>query len=291
MLIDSGWPGFNHRDAKRIAAAAKNAGVKKIDYLLTTHYDTDHVGGVPQLAEELPIRTFIDHGANTATGKDAEVRFNAYQSFREKGTHIEVKPGDIIPVKGIEVKVLASGGAVLSGALTGAGQPNPDCAGLAQPAANTNENGQSIGVLISWGGFRMIDMGDLTADREFALVCPANRIGTADLFLVSHHGSAESNSLPFVHAIQPRVALLNNSARKGASPEVWQRIRDTRGLLDLWQLHFAVEGGKDHNSADVFLANVDEICEGKWLKVTVANDGSFTVFNSRNRYEKNYPPK
>jgi beta-lactamase superfamily II metal-dependent hydrolase len=291
LLVDTGWPGFNHRDADRIAAAAKLAGVKKIDYLLTTHFHMDHVGGVPQLAEKLPIVNFVDHGTQTETDKDAKVLFNAYSAFRDKGNHILVKPGDTIPIKGMDVRVLSAAGQVLSAPLAGAGQPNPDCAGFARPPADQTENGQSIGILVTVGNFRLVDMGDLTADREYPLVCPVNKIGTADLWVVSHHGSALSNSLPFVHALQPRVAIMNNGARKGGDVDPWQRIHDTPGLLDLWQLHFAVAGGKEHNSADTFLANVDEICQGKWLKVTVLKDGSFTVSNSRNRFEKKYPAR
>ena len=100
MLVDTGWPGYNRRDAGRILAAAKSAGVKKIDYLVTTHYHSDHVGGVPQLAEKIPIRNFVDHGASVESGKDADVLFTAYKAFRDKGNHIQVKPGDTIPVKG-----------------------------------------------------------------------------------------------------------------------------------------------------------------------------------------------
>jgi hypothetical protein len=115
-----------------------------------------------------------------------------------------------------------------------------------------------------------------------------NKIGPVDLFLVSHHGLSQSNSMPFVHAIHPRVAIMNNGARKGGSPEVWQLVHETPGMLDLWQLHYAIQAGKDHNSSDTLIANVDEVCEGKWLKVTAQRDGIFTVYNSRNKYEKTY---
>ena len=288
MLVDTGWSGNNHRDANRILAAAKAAGVKRIDYLLITHYHTDHVGGVPQLAEKMPIRNFVDHGANTEAGKQAEVLFNAYSDFRSKGTHIQVKPGDTIPVKGIEVRVLASGGDAVTAPLPGAGQPNPECSSFQQRAADTSENARSVGVLITFGNFRMLDLGDLTWNKEYDLVCPANKIGPVDLYLVSHHGMNMSGSPQLVRAIHPRVAIMNNGARKGGTPEAWQTVHDSPGLLDLWQLHFAVPAGKEHNSADTYIANVDEICEGKWLKLTVRPDGSFTVLNSRNRYEKTY---
>jgi len=291
MLIDTGWPGFNHRDADRIAAAAKAAGVKKIDYLVITHYHMDHVGGVYQLAEKLPIVHFVDHGANTETGKQAEVLFNEYASVRSKGEHIEVKPGDTIPVKNLDVKVLSAAGDVLAAPLPGAGQPNPACQGVARPAANGDENGRSIGLLITYGSFRMLDMGDLTKDREYDLACPNNKIGTVDLFLVTHHGMNLSNSAAFVHAVSPRVAIMNNGPRKGGSPDAWQTVHDTPGLIDLWQLHYAVGSDKQHNSPDTFIANVDSDCQGQWLRVSVDREGSFTVYNSRNKFEKAYPKK
>src|SRR5262249_40243945 len=59
LLVDTGWPGNNGRDADRIVAAAKDAGISKIDYVLITHYHDDHVGGAPQLAAKIPIGTFI----------------------------------------------------------------------------------------------------------------------------------------------------------------------------------------------------------------------------------------
>ena len=288
MLIDTGWAGFNHRDADRIAAAAKAAGVKKIDYLLITHYHADHVGGVPQLAEKLPIRNFVDHGDNTETGKQAEILYNAYKTYRDKGNHIMVKPGDTIPVKGLDVKVLSAAGETIAKALPGAGKPNPECGSFERHVDATDENPKSVGVLMTFGTFRMIDMGDLTWNKEYDLVCPENQIGPVDVYVVSHHGMNMSGSPQWVHALAPKVAIMDNGAKKGGSPEIWQTIHDTPGLQDLWQLHFAVAGGKEHNSSDTVIANVDEMCEGKWIKLTAEREGGFTVENARNKFEKTY---
>lgn len=288
LLIDSGWGDFNHRDPDRIAAAAKKAGIKRIDYLLITHFHQDHVGGVQGLVRKMPIVNFVDHGTQTETSKDAQVLFNEYKAFRDKGHHIVAKPGDTIPIKGMEVKVLSAAGTVTGSALPGAGQPNPACTGVERPAEDKTENGQSVGVLITFGAFRMLDLGDLTQDREYDLMCPNNKIGTVDLFLVSHHGTASSDSAPLVRGIEPRVAIMNNGAKKGGAASVWQTIRDTRSLLDLWQLHYAIDSDKPHNSPDTFIANVDQICEGDWLRVTAEKDGNFTVFNSRNKFQKTY---
>ena len=288
LLIDTGWPGFDHRDPQRIVAAAHKAGVHHIDYLLITHYHQDHVGGVQGLAKLMRIDNFVDHGEQTETGKNAEILYNEYSAFRDKGNHIVAKPGDKIPLKGLDVTVLSAGGRVIGAALPGAGQPNPACANFARPAEDKSENRQSVGVLIAFGDFRMLDLGDLTADREYDLMCPDNKIGGIDLFLVSHHGLNQSNSAPLVRGIEPRVALMNNGPHKGGSPDVWQRLHETRGLLDLWQLHYAIDNDKEHNSPDTFIANIDPKCEGDWIRVTAEKDGSFTVFNSRNKFQKTY---
>src|SRR5947209_152587 len=110
MLVDTGWAGFNNRDADRIAGAAQLAGVKQIDYLVITHFHADHVGGVPQLAAKIPIKHFVDHGPNMETGANADALYSAYKSAWGSGKHITVKPGDKIPVKGLDVEVLSANG-------------------------------------------------------------------------------------------------------------------------------------------------------------------------------------
>lgn len=288
LLIDAGWPGHNGRDADRILAAAKAAHVKRIDWMLVTHFHVDHVGGVYQLAQKIPIVHFVDHGSSVEKGKDAQIQFNEYAALRAKGKYLRVEAGSTIPVGGIEVQVVSSGGNVLDLPLADAGAANPECNGYEQPRENKDENGQSIGVLITYEDFRMLDMADLTKDREYQLACPVNKIGPVDFLLVSHHGFDQSNSAPFIHALSPRVALIDNGPHKGGSAEVWKTLRDTRGLLDIWQLHYAVDSDKQHNSPDSFISNVDANCEGKWIKVTAEKNGSFTVSNSRNQFERKY---
>lgn len=293
MLVDAGWPGHNHRDAERIAAAAKAAHVKRIDYLVVTHFHTDHAGGVPQLAEKMPIRNFVDHGDSIETDQDAKVLFGEYSRFRDKGKHIVVKPGDKLPIKGLDVEIVSSNGELISAPLAGAGQPNPDCAGLQPPAPPPDypENARSIGMVVTFNGFRAVDLGDLTRDKEYGLVCPENKLGTFDLYMVSHHGTDPSNLPAFVRALHARVAIMNNGPHKGGDAAVWQTIHDSPGLEDFWQLHYAVDAGKDHNSPDPFLANIDDPCEGQWIRVTVEKDGSFMVYNQRNQFEKTYKPR
>jgi competence protein ComEC len=290
LLVDTGWPGFNGRDAGRIKAAAKAAGVKQIDYLVLTHYHTDHAGGISQLLDVLPVKNFVDHGPNRETGKGAGELTASWDKAVATGKHLVVKPGDKLPLKGVDVQVVAADGNVISSPVTGAGAANSFCAANTFPEDKT-ENARSTGIVITYGKFRMIDLGDLTSQKELEMVCPSNRLGKVDLYLTTHHGTNTSNAKAIVHALSPRVAIMNNGAKKGGSPESWQIVRSSPGLEDLWQLHFAVAGGKDNNSADSFIANIDEACEGKFLKASAMADGSFTVVNSRNKYQKSYAAK
>ncbi len=288
MLIDTGWRGFDGRDSERIVQAAKLAKVKQIDYLVITHYHRDHVGGVPQLAQRMKIGTFVDHGPNMEDSRVVKEDYTDYVKTFQHSPHTVVKPGDTIPLKDVSVRVLTAAGQHLEAPLAGAGQPNPACASSPKRETDPSENAQSLGTLITFGNFRLIDLGDLTWNRELELMCPANPIGTVDVYLTSHHGLSQSGSPALVQALHPRVAIMNNGARKGGSPGAWQIIKDSPGLEDLWQLHYSMEGGKDHNVPDTFIANVDEHCEGAYLKLTAESDGSFTVFNSRDKFQKAY---
>jgi competence protein ComEC len=289
LLIDTGWPGFENRDANRIAAAAKAAGVKKLDYVLITHFHRDHVGGVVQLAERMPVDTLVDHGPNLEDSDVTREDYAAYEKLLPKHHHLVLKPGDGLPIKGLTVKALTAAGEHIQSPMPGAGTANQFCGSGAEPPADTSENFRSLGVLITYGKFRFLDLGDLTADKELGLVCPNNLIGTVDLFLVSHHGTASSNSKALVYAIHPHVAVVNNGAQKGGSAEVWQTLHDSPGMEDVWQLHYAVEAGANHNAAEKYIANPDEKNDGgNYIQARAQADGSFTVENSRNHEKKSY---
>jgi competence protein ComEC len=293
LLIDAGYAGFGGRDATRIKTAAKAAGVGRIDYLLVTHFHSDHVGGVPSLLEALPVTHILDYGPSVdAGGKYPDDYAAAVAKIeRAKGSHRVVTPGDKIPIKGLDVTVVAAAGKTIQHPLNGVGEPNPYCSGLAPrkegEGDEMGENPQAVGVVIELGHFRFGDFSDITWNKELALLCPDNKAGKLDLYLTTHHGGESSKA---IWGLAPRVAIMNNGPRKGGAPVGWKVVKASLGLEDLWQLHFAIASGEETNAADTFIANVDDDL-GEYLKVTAESSGAFTVVNHRNKFSKTYPAK
>jgi len=291
LLIDTGWPGNNGRDADRVQAAMRDAGITRIDHLLVTHFHVDHVGGVPELARRVPIGEFLDHGANRENSDITRHDYAAYLKAVEGKPRRIVHPGDTINIAGLQTIVLTADGEHIAAIPGIKSKPNPDCATEPRWDLDDTENPRSTGVLITLGKFRFLDLGDLTKAKELPLVCPADLIGAVDLYLVNHHGFNLSNSRAFVDAIHPRVAIMDNGAHKAGSPEAWQTVHESPGLEDLWQLHVAEDSDAAHNSPAPLIANLKGGADGAWIKIVALSNGSFSVTNARTGETKNYPRK
>jgi competence protein ComEC len=282
------------RDADRISAVLEKANVAVIDYVVITHYHGDHVGNAAELANRIPIRHFVDHGPYTVELQPSRVApYLSYQPVRERAHTIVPKPGDRIPITGLDVQVVSSAGELISKPIVGApaaGVPNPLCRDAKLKDQDpTPENFESVGIVVRYGRFRLLDLGDLTWNQEHELVCPNNLLGTFDVFHTTRHGDPHSGAPQLVHRIRARVALMNNGERKGGAPEYWQIVHEAPGLEDFWQLHRSAAGGAEHNSPEQFLANLNEIDHGHNIKMSVRPDGSFTMTNERNGFTKEYP--
>ena len=290
LLFDAGWPGYGGRDVDRIVRATQAAGVKQIDYLVISHYDIDHLGDVPLLASKIPIKHFVDHGPLQTTRTDFEPRYRPYAALRDRGPYMAVKPGDRIPIRGVDVTVIASAGGKIETPLPGGGAPNPLCQSTPDRPERTedHEDNMSIGLLFTLGKFRMLDMADLEWAYDRKLMCPNNPIGTVDVYQVSIHGQDKGVSPALAQAIHPRVAIMANGPRKGGDPATWPTLRESPGMQDIWQLHYAENGTAATNPPADFIANPQVKCEAKWIKLSASPDGSFTVTNSRNGFSKSY---
>jgi len=288
-MVDSGNPGG--RDVGRMMDVVRDVGLTRIDYLVTTHYHSDHIGGMAELATRIPIRHFVDHGPSVETREPVPGFDESYAALRAQADYTTVTPGDRIPIAGLDWLIVTAAGQVLDAPLPGAGLPNPACSSFRPREITTGlENAASTGSLITYGRFRMIDLGDLLWNKEFELMCPSNTIGPVDLYLTTHHGLDQSGSEVVVHGLAPRVAVMNNGVRKGGSVQALQILHASPGLEDLWQLHRSEHGGTEYNAPGVFIANPgdSEHTPAYIIKVSARVDGSFTVSNTRNGFTKTY---
>jgi beta-lactamase superfamily II metal-dependent hydrolase len=315
LLVDAGNAG--ERDLNRILEVIKTAGVTQIDHFWLTHYHGDHYGSLLDIAKQVPVKHLYDHGPSIESERPNIIKFQAaYAEFYKTVPRTIVKPGDKLPLTGTETTTVMSNSVPMKTPLPkapAAGRSNPACASHKERDESKvdPDNHYSAGFVMNFGRFRMIDLGDLTWSREFMLMCPNNPVGTIDLYLTNHHGLDQSGAPAFVHAIQPRVAIMNNGTRKGGAVQTFQTLETSPGFEDLWQLHWSYAGGIEHNAPGMMIANIDApdqlaaVITGAttlpagntgmaahspahYLKVSARQDGSFTVTNTRNGYSRTY---
>ncbi len=289
LLIDTGWSGFQNRDADRIAAAARSAGLKKIDYVLLTHYHRDHASGVPQLVATFPVGAFIDHGPLQEKGGATQQAWQAYQDVLATGKygHLTPKPGDMLPLTGVTATVVSSNGVLLDHNLAGGGAANPACSIADHWPIDTSENAYSLGVLIQYGQFKFLDVGDLTWDKDRQLVCPNNHIGNVSVFLLANHGMTPTSSHALAYGIHPEVVVVDNGASKGGAVPGLDMVKATPGLKGLWQLHYADASGASNTAADR-IVNIQGPDTGLPLRLTAQSSGAFSLYNPRTKARTRY---
>lgn len=293
VLMDAGYAGFDGRDAQRIERVVKQqAKLARIDYFLTSHFHGDHVGGLAALAARVPIGRFVDHG--DSVDKDSEAGKAVWEGYRKlTGDRRQtVKPGERLPLEGVELLIVAAHSRFLPAPLPGGG-PNPLCKDFEKKPEDRGENGKSLGYLFRSGEFEFVNLGDLSWNYQYQMACPVNLLGKIDLFQATHHGTGDDVVPQQMWALDPAVTVMNNGPTKGAGPEAVKTVLNSPGLEDLWQLHRAVNNDREHNTDEQLTANLGDIegCEGHFIHARIAADGSYTVTNSRNGYSKTYQTK
>jgi competence protein ComEC len=291
LLVDTGNPSPENRDARRIFEVAKLAGIKKIDSLVTTHFHGDHAGGAPALAKMIPIGHFYDHGDSIeAQDERGKPIWDAYEALA-RGKRTTLKPGDKLPLKGVETLVVSANGQTIASAVKGGG-PNSYCSNAQQKPADTTENQRSVGFILTYGKFKFADFGDLTWDKEMELACPVNKLGTVTLFQATHHGFVNdfSGAPAHVWALKPQIVVVNNGPTKGWQNSAWETATKIEGVEDIWQLHKAMGANHDHNVDEARIANLEATaeCKGNWMKASITRDGKVTLTNGRNGFSKSY---
>jgi competence protein ComEC len=313
LLIDTGWPPgmggprpaagappppSGPTSADRIAAAAASLGVTRIDYLLMTHYHIDHVGGLEALLAKFPVGAFIDHGPNREelpananprlSAMSPAINYPKWTAAYAGHEHISAVVGQKLDIGSMHLEFVASDGNVLPSPLAGAGQANPACAGVPGMEKNGGEeNVRSLGVVITFGNTRILDLGDLTWNKELELLCPVNKIGKVDVYFVTGHGMDLSSSPPTV-ALSPVVALMQNGPTKGGDEAVLKTLKSFPDLEGLWMEHYSVRY-PDLNGDPNYIANLEPTPDqGFAIGVDITPKGEITVSNGRNKFSKTY---
>ena len=304
LLIDTGWTaemGAKDPDsAQRIVAAARRHGLSKLDYVLITHYHLDHVGGVPELLTLFPVGTLLDHGPvrevpppdmpSAAAKFQPAALYPKYLEAIHGHPHRSMKPGDTLDIGSLHLTAVTSDGVTLDHALAGAGNTIAECSDMRPMEKDGGEeNARSLGVVLTFGKARIAAFGDLTWNMEKKLFCPTDKVGPVDLFIVSHHGSNFSNSPAMLHALAPKVAIMDNGPKKGGDVETYDTVSRAPGLKRLWQLHFAERSDTQHNVPETYIANPSSSGDAQAsIEARVTKGGGITVTNDRTGFAETY---
>jgi competence protein ComEC len=278
VLIDCGNPGS--RDADRIhQTATKTAGIQAIDHLIITHWHLDHYGSVARLSQLMPIRHYYDRGIPETLEEDPKNFPLLIQAYKEAshGKSQTLTAGDVLNLRQaagsppLQLRCLCARGDVVPDQ---PGAPENPVAKEHQPQpVDTTDNAKSLGFLLSYGGFRFLDLGDLTWNIEYKLVAASDKIGPVDVYQSTHHGLEISNNPVLIKTVRPRVAIFNNGPRKGGHPSVVATLRRVPDLQAIFQMHRNLLSSAEENTDPELIANAAEKCNAEIIKVAVAADG------------------
>jgi len=189
MLIDTG---HYRDDGEHVLQYLRSKEVERIDYMVSTHGDADHIGGNAAVIEYYEtkadgIGAIYDPGiaASTQTYKaylDAVDEHNV--------TLYQTRAGDSIPFEGVDVRVL--------------GPPEPYL-------DNRDHNENSIVLQLTYGQTSFLMTGDAEEDAEEALVSEYGQSLNATVLKAGHHGSSSSTSGALLDVVRPRAVIISSA--------------------------------------------------------------------------------
>lgn len=270
ILIDTGSLEPRGRDDGRIIQACHDAGLKKIDHLITTHFHSDHFGALFTVTKKIKVGTFYDKGGPPALEEQEGEWFKTlYPKYQQAtaGRTLTLQPGETIPLRDNRIKLLCV--AAEKKVLGFSGDVDAAQPGFDPAPADHSDNARSIALLLSYGDFTCFMGGDITLNVEHHLIIPVNHIGQVDLYQVTHHGLDLSNNPELLQAIQPVVAVAMNGPQKGIQPRTFAALQSLPSLQALYQLHENIQSGAAGNTPLAHIANRKGEEHGTYVRVTV----------------------
>lgn len=173
----------------------EKAGVKKIDLLILTHPDQDHVSGLPQLADAFKVTQLLD-GRFRKEGSDGE-RTPGYEEYRQAIEKLRASGTEILnrtPMMGDELNLKYGKIEFLS----------PHAPMLAQDA-----NEASLAFRVSFGERSVLFGGDVTKERWEEIVASKGSELKSDVFWCSHHGADSGCCPPAIQSIAPDLSIVS----------------------------------------------------------------------------------
>lgn len=198
LLIDGGNNGVG---ARKVVPLLKKLRITSLDYMVATHYDADHIGGLDEVVQAFSVAKAYDRGKPGR--EDTTKTYQDYvASLGDKRSTISPGEGKIDLGASVTVLCMAVNGEVHGGRKV---ELSPN-----------DENDASVALKIRYGGFDYFIGGDLTGggrsgtrrtkDVE-SLVAPV--VGDVDVLKVSHHGSLTSSNETVLTALRPEVAVIS----------------------------------------------------------------------------------